>query len=414
ALARHVGYENAGTVEFLVGPNGTIDFLEVNTRLQVEHPVTEAVFGVDLVEVQLRVAAGEPLPSTQDAIVARGHAIEVRIVAEDPANAWLPSAGEITSFELGDGVRVDAGVRAGSVVSADYDSLLAKVISHREHRDEAAAVLAAALAGADVAGVRTNIDTLVAILREPGFLAGRTPTSYLDDNPDASTARGPEGDDRLALLLAAVFSAESGDRRDAPVWGFAPSGWRNVRTQGQRQTWIDGRTDEHHDVEFVIEGGAAEVLVGALPVPATDGSLPADVRRKVAVRLTRGDDGRVAIELDGQRRVVTVEPRGGSWHTRSAAGSTVWRLAPRFADHAAEIVGSGPVAPLPGTVIAVYVAPGDEVGEGQVLLVLEAMKMEHKITAPVPATVSEVRFAVGDRVDAGDLLVHLDAAPSHE
>ena len=414
ALARHVGYENAGTVEFLVGDDGTIDFLEVNTRLQVEHPVTEAVYDVDLVELQLRVAAGEPLTIGQDDI--RSHqrsAIEVRIVAEDPAAGWLPSTGEITSFEIGDVARVDTGVRRGSVVSPDYDSLLAKVIAHGTDRSGVAASLARTLVAADVSGVRTNVDTLVAILGEPDFLAGRTPTSYLDDHAHVLTARGPEGDDRLALLLAAVLAAEALDRAEARVWGFAPSGWRNVRTQGQRQIWIDERTDERHAIEYVAHshptGRSVDVRVGPFPVPTDDGSLTPDDRRRIAVRLVERDEPHIAIEVDGHRRLVSVDNRDGSWHTRSAMGVATWRLAPRFADHAAELVGSGPVAPLPGTVIAVHVGPGDEVAEGQLLLVLEAMKMEHKITAAGAATVAEVRIGVGDRVDAGDLLVVLDA-----
>jgi propionyl-CoA carboxylase alpha chain len=427
ALARHVGYENAGTFEFLVADDGTINFLEVNTRLQVEHPVTEVAYGVDLVELQLRVASGEPLPMSQDDVAAHPlFAIEVRIVAEDPAAGWLPSTGVITSFELGDLARADCGVRRGSVVSSDYDSLLAKVIAHGPDRSGVAAGLARILAGADVAGVRTNIDTLVAILREPDFLDGRTPTSYLDDHADVLTARGPHGDDRLALLIAAVLAAEAHDRAQAPVWRFAPSGWRNVRIQGQRQTWIDERTDEHHAIEFVVHPKPAsrevsalserrnftrsvDVWVGPFPAPSPDGSLTPDERRQVAVRVIDRGDGHLAIELDGHRRLVRVDRRDGSWHTRSALGVASWRLAPRFADHTAELIGSGPVAPLPGTVIAVHVAPGDEVTEGQLLLVLEAMKMEHKITAAAAATVADVRVGVGERVDAGDLLVVLDA-----
>jgi propionyl-CoA carboxylase alpha chain len=259
--------------------------------------------------------------------------------------------------------------------------------------------------------VRTNVDTLVAILREPDFLAGRTPTSYLDQHPEVLLARGAEGDDRLALLLATVFAAEAVDRAEARVWGFAPSGWRNLRTQGQRQTWIDERTDEHHAIEYVIHPPSREVdvWVGAFPSPAEDGSLASDDRRRVAVRIFECDDTHIVIELDGRRRRVRVGCRDGSWHARSAAGAATWRPAPRFADHAAELVGSGPVAPLPGTVIAVHVAAGDTVSEGQLLLVLEAMKMEHKITAAAASVVADVRFGVGDRVDAGDLLVVLDA-----
>ncbi|HSP02298.1 MAG TPA: biotin carboxylase N-terminal domain-containing protein, partial [Acidimicrobiales bacterium] len=216
ALARHIGYRSAGTVEFMVGDDGTVSFLEVNTRLQVEHPVTEAVTGLDLVELQLRVAAGEALPLTQDDVRFDGHAIEVRVVAEDPATGWLPSTGTVTRFQIGTAagadpletgsagvaaVRVDTGFRAGSVVSADYDSLLAKVISHAATRSESAAVLARALRSAVVTGVRTNIDAMAALLVEDDFLEARTPTAYLDEHPDVVHAAGPIGDDRVAQLL---------------------------------------------------------------------------------------------------------------------------------------------------------------------------------------------------------------------
>ncbi len=164
ALARHIGYENAGTVEFLVGDDGTINFLEVNTRLQVEHPVTEFVTGLDLVELQLRVAAGEPLPMTQDEITITGHSIEVRLVAEDPATGWLPAVGKVELFAMGDGVRVDSGIRSGDTISPSYDSLVAKVISHASTRTAAAGVLARGLRSGQVAGIRTNLNTLVAIL----------------------------------------------------------------------------------------------------------------------------------------------------------------------------------------------------------------------------------------------------------
>jgi propionyl-CoA carboxylase alpha chain len=223
-------------------------------------------------------------------------------------------------------------------------------------------------------------------------------------------ASGPEGDDRIALLLAAVLGAEAVDRAEARVCGFAPSGWRNVRTQGQRQIWIDERTDEHHAVEYTIAGETVDVRIGQFPTPTADGSLSADDRRQVALRILERDDDQIALELDGHRRNIRIGHREGSWHARSAAGAATWRLAPRFADHTAELAGSGPVAPLPGTVIALHVAAGDMVAEGQLLLVLEAMKMEHKIAAAGAAIVVEVRIGVGDRVDAGDLLVVLDAA----
>ena len=427
ALARHVGYQNAGTVEFMVGADGTITFLEVNTRLQVEHPVTEATTGVDLVELQLRVASGEPLPITQDGVAVDGHAIEVRVVAEDPAAGWMPSTGQIGRFVIGDGVRVDTGITAGSEVSPHYDSLVAKVIAHAPTREGAARRLSRALRGSQITGIRTNVDTLTAILAEPDYLAAQTPTAYLDDHPDVLDPSGPSGDSRVALLLGAVFATEQQDRAQDVVTSFAPSGWRNLRTQGQRQIWLC-ESDRAGGIEYHVEyemnslyngqeapSEGAVVLVGAWPVPDEQGELPVDDRRVIAVRLLERSHDRQVIELDGRRQVIGTtidDPPDGAEemvHTSSPEGALSWLLTPRFVIHDAETSGGGPICPLPGTVIAVHVAEGNQVVDGQVLMVVEAMKMEHKITASGDATVTEVRFAVGDRVDAGDLLVGLDS-----
>ena len=417
ALAASVGYHGAGTVEFLVGEDGgtdQINFLEVNTRLQVEHPVTEAVTGVDLVELQLRVAAGEALPIGQDDVTVDGHAIEVRVVAEDPAAGWLPSTGTITAFSIFDGddgdlVRVDTGFRSGAVVSPDYDSMLAKVIAHAPTRAGAAARLRRSLRRSQIAGVTTNVPALVEILGERDFLDAATPTAYLDEHPDVVDVTGPTGDDRVALLLAAVFVQERLDRSNDTLTGFAPSGWRNLRTQGQRETWDLVGSDDDHRVEFTVCLDSADVLLGPWPEPGDDGSMPDDERRRLAVRLLSFAPERVAIEIDGVRRVVDVARDGDVIRTRSSAGSASWTRAPRFEDHDADAAGGGPVCPLPGTVIAVNVSVGDRVTTGAVLMVVEAMKMEHKITAPSDSTVTEVHFDVGSRVDQGDLLVGLDA-----
>ena len=411
ALATQVGYVGAGTVEFLVGHNGdgtdTINFLEVNTRLQVEHPVTEAVTGFDLVEMQLRVAAGEPLAVDQSDVCISGHAIEVRIVAESPTTNWMPSTGLIASFEISDDVRTDTGIRSGAEVSPNYDSLLAKVISSAPTRRDAARQLARALRSAQITGVDTNVNMLVATLCEPDFLAADTPTAYLAEHPAVLTPAGPMGDDRVALLLGAVFAAERRNRETDPHHGFAPSGFRNLRTLGQRQVWSDGVT-EHH-VEYVVESRtAANVLLGSWPTPGDDGSVPDDARRQVAVRLLARFDDREVIEIDGVRHGVDVTPDGHTVRCRSAAGAIAFTLQPRFVEHATDVAGGGPMCPLPGTVIAVHVEAGQTVSGGDVLMVVEAMKMEHKITAVSAATVSEVRFAVGDRVDQGDLLVALE------
>jgi propionyl-CoA carboxylase alpha chain len=431
ALARHVGYRNAGTVEFLVsepeGPGATpvVNFLEVNTRLQVEHPVTEAVTGLDLVEMQLRVAGGEPLGLAQDDIAIRGHAIEVRLVAEDPGQGWLPATGRLSAFDLGGaGVRLDTGFRAGATVSPDYDSLLAKVICHAVDRGEAATRLRRALRTADVAGVTTNRDALVAILGDADFLAAATPTSYLDEHPALELANGPDGEDRVALLLGAVFASDTLDRSNAPVTGFAPSGWRNLATRGQRSVlWAASGPAERQPVEVIMCGASnARVLLGPWPEPDEQGRLPVDTRRIVLVRLFDRTSRRQVVEFDGRRVVVEAtvvevpparpQPGGGApsadriIRTRSRAGSVTWQREPRFVVHdAAEANTGGPICPLPGTVIAVLVEPGQIVGEGTLLMVVEAMKMEHKIIAGADAVVADVRFAVGDRVDQGDLLV---------
>ena len=442
ALARQVGYEGAGTVEFMVGAGAdgaTFTFLEVNTRLQVEHPVTVAVTGLDLVELQLLVAAGEPLPIGQDDVVVGGHAIEVRVVAEDPATGWMPSTGRIGRFSIGQHgpdpsspVRVDTGVRDGAEISSDYDSLVAKVIAHAPTRTEAARQLARALRGSQITGIATNVDTLAALLGEADFLAADTPTAYLDEHPDVLTSIGAEGDERVALLLGAVFALEAERRSADPASGFAPSGWRNLRTQGQRQVWVEP-TGEHLHVEYVMrperlaDGSArwgASAWIGPWPEPDDEGVLTPDGRAERHVRLLdrRVVDGvgDVAIEVDGRRHRVGAEIVHHSLgldadgvgavtvHTRSASGALSLMLAPRFVLHDAQAEGGGPICPLPGTVIAVSVAAGDQVTDGQVLMVVEAMKMEHKIIAPADATVTDVRFAVGDRVDQGDLLVALE------
>lgn len=407
ALATHVGYHGAGTVEFFVGDDGTVVFLEVNTRLQVEHPVTEAITGVDLVELQLLVAAGHPLPLTQSDITIDGHAIEVRVVAENPAAGWLPSTGTLDQFDIGEGVRVDSGARAGSVVSSNYDSLLAKVIAHAPTRATAARSLARSLRGSRIFGVATNTATLTAILAEPDYLAARTFTSYLDDHPEVLSAGVTEGADRTALLLGAVFATEQAQRNANGVNGFAPSGWRNLATRGQRQHWVLG--DTSYWVEYAMNGDAATVLVGHPPVPDEKGDLPEDTRTRHAVRLLRRDGEAQVLEVDGRRTAVNVllKDDGDVAFTSSPAGSLSWRRVPRFTDHDANEGGGGPRCPLPGTVVAVHVSDGDEVSEGTVLMVVEAMKMEHKIVAAAAGVVDEVRFAVGDRVDEGDLLVAL-------
>jgi len=418
ALARHVGYQNAGTVEFLVGDDGTITFLEVNTRLQVEHPVTEAITGLDLVELQLRVASGHPLGIEQADVTVAGHAIELRLVAEDPTAGWLPSVGTIDRFHIDapDDMRVDTGFRAGSTVSSDYDSLLAKVIDHADDRTTVCRRLAAAMRTADVAGVATDANALAAILTEPDFVAGGVPTAYLAEHPNVEQDAGPVGQALDAHLIAVALHEQAANRRHIEVTGFAPSGWRNLRTRGQRRAYTHG--GEALYVEYIIGGPTSQFRLGAWPEAGDDGALPSDERETIEVTtidVTTCDDrcdGRAVFEASGRRWSVTVHDDGERIRAGSRAGWTELGRSPRFVVPDDVAASGGPVCPLPGTVIAVHVADGDDVDEGQLLMVVEAMKMEHKITAAAAATVSEVRFAVGDRVDAGDLLVALDMGAS--
>ncbi len=418
ALARHVGYRGAGTVEFLVGPDGTTTFLEVNTRLQVEHPVTEAITGLDLVEMQLLVAAGRPLAITQEEVRFDGHAIEARVVAEDPAAGWLPSTGRIERFSILGQVRVDSGVESGSIVTTDYDSLLAKVIAHGPDRDTARRRLRAELRSAEIEGVRTNVDMLVALLDDDDFAEARVDTGLLARSPSIIAGSRPGGSDLEAHLLAVVATMESANRAADRHWSTVPSGWRNLRTRGQRVALIEdgGAEAVEHAVEYevVAVSGCEDhwsVRLGPWPEPDEAGALAEDERTVRSVRrvMRSRDDGAVVdIEVDGLARSVSVRRAGTVFVATDASGRTRWTARPRFTDHESEMVGSGPVAPLPGTVIAVSVTAGQTVAADEVLMVVEAMKMEHQITAPAAGVVAEVRFAVGDRVDMGDLLVLLD------
>ena len=405
ALAKAIGYVGAGTVEYLLDADGSFYFLEMNTRLQVEHPVTECITRSDLVRWQIDVANGLPLPLTQDQITCEGHAIEVRLYAEDPANGYMPSVGTLHRLQpVGTrGVRWDSGVETGSVVSPHYDPMLAKIISHAPTRAQAAAVLRRELLGTEVHGVTTNAASLAAILGDPAFIAGDTTTAFLDRFPRVMSPHLPGNiaDAHMAAIVAARAAAHrSADQR----WGFAPSGWRNVATQGQ---------------QFVTagEGVPVEYRINRDRVSWTMGG-----RTMSALAVRRGDDSWLATpgtaddtssaNIRTAGIVVTVNHRadvtGEQWWANSAQGQSSLTVLPRFTVPSALAAGSGTSAPVPGRIVAVRVAVGDAVEEGQVLVVLEAMKMEHTIRAAAAATVVEVRVAEGDQVDARQVLVVLE------
>ncbi len=388
AAAEAIGYVGAGTVEFVLAPDGDFFFLEMNTRLQVEHPVTELVTGLDLVRVQLQVAEGLPLPpEVLDARVT-GHAVEARLTAEDVPAGYLPVTGTVHRFHVPPlpGVRVDSGVADGSVVGVHYDSLLAKVIAHGATRDEACRRLARALAETRLHGITTNRDLLVAALREREFRAGQIDTGYLGRHPELVTP--PLDQDVLALHAAAVALADQAGRRaDARVQQTVPTGWRNVPSGDQVAVLTHAGTDLAVRYRRVRDGW--RVTVG-------------DTRLHVDAVKARPDQ--VRLTVGGIRRTLHVHRVGEEVFVDGPGGSSSFREAPRFPVPGSQAGEGSMLAPMPGTVVRVAVAEGDTVTAGQIVLVLEAMKMEHVVAAPADGVVSELHTATGETVDTGTVL----------
>ncbi|HEU4399595.1 MAG TPA: biotin carboxylase N-terminal domain-containing protein [Actinomycetota bacterium] len=403
AAAEAVGYVGAGTVEFLLEAGGGFHFLEVNARIQVEHPVTEAVTGLDLVRLQLLVAAGEPLPEEATRASLRGHAVEARLYAEDPRRGFLPQAGTLHRFRIGGGVRVDAGVADGSVVGVHYDPLLAKVIAHAPSRAEAAGLLAATLAAARLHGVTTNRDLLVGVLRHPAFLAGDTDTAFLERHPPAELAAGQRDPEAERLhAAAAALAAQAARRAAATVQRTVPSGWRNNPSQLQR-------------VDFEGEDGMLAVgyrfgRAGGLDALEVDGE-PLPGARLWSAHAAGPDTWSVDLEVGGVRRRFEVHRVGDVHYLDGPLGHAELRELPRFPAPAGTVAAAGSLAsPLPGIVRRVAARPGDLVAAGALLVVVEAMKLEHRISAPTAGRVRDLLVAEGQEVDAGTPVAVLEEA----
>jgi acetyl-CoA carboxylase biotin carboxylase subunit len=395
AIGKAIAYHNAGTVEFVVDPTGSFYFLEVNTRLQVEHPVTEAITGLDLVRLQIEVAQGAPLPLRQDDVTMRGHAIEARIYAEDPHADFLPSTGTILHWEQPaiDGVRYETGVETGSEVTIYYDPMLAKVIAWAPTRAEAARKLAKALADMRVHGVRTNLPLLIHVLRHPEFLAGRFDTHFIGTRIVLDRERTPAEVDADRLHAAAVaLWQQAARRRTAPVLRTIPSGWRSNPSQMQRVQYTSG--DATIDVQYRVGARGQFDLV-------VDGEAHAGA-------LIRCDDGEVALVVDDVHRICRIFARGAVHYVHSSLGTSELHEVPRFPIRGVEAVHGGCVAPMPGRILAVRVTPEQSVAKGDPLVILEAMKMEHAVNAPHAGVVREVRVEVGQQVEAGAVLVVLE------
>ncbi len=413
-LARGIDYRGAGTVEFLHDPaTDRFFFLEMNTRLQVEHPVTELVRGVDLVEQQLAVAEGHDLGHpgskwTDDASAhdqnvpgypgggRGGHAIEVRLYAEDAA--YVPQSGRLVTFDLPadvefgplarSGVRVDSGFTSGDDVSTFYDAMLAKVMAWAPTREQAIRQLVAALRRARIHGVTTNRDQLVEILSDPVFVAGEMTTTWLESRPIPAESPGdPPSIDRTALLAGALMLAADDAARRTVQQGV-PAAWRNVVSQPQRTTF-----EGHEPVEwrgtrdgFVVDG------VTVLEVSPTRTRLEVD---GVTVRY----DGLIDVARSSGTREVYVD---------GPLRSVRLREVPRFTDPADAVASGSLLAPMPGTVVAVKVEAGQEVAAGDAVLVLEAMKMQHTVAAPHDGTVTEINVEPGAQVASGEVLAVVD------
>lgn len=399
SLASSIGYVGAGTVEFIVAGEGHSQefyFLEMNTRLQVEHPVTEMVTGLDLVEWQIRVARGEALPRTQGEIAPCGHAIEVRLYAEDPSRGYLPNTGTLERFEVADGLRVDSGVESGSVVSSYYDPMLAKVIAQAPDRPTAAAQLARGLRGSRIHGVVTNLESLVAILQSDRFLAGDTTTAFLDHEP---ATLAPEVPTEVIDRHLTAIAAHGGDA----VAGV-PRGWRNVPSVPELIGVTPLGGDDGPTIAYRESRDGLQVSL----VPA--GADPhLEPGRDVGTSDVCVEGSRVTVTLNGVRVAHEVSSYADLVCVDDGLWSTQWRVQPRFTDHDAGAAAAGPSTPVPGTVTVVEVSAGDRVTAGQTLVVLEAMKMEHRITADADGIVAEVLVEPGQSVDAHQVVAVLVA-----
>ena len=401
AAAKAIRYENAGTVEFILAPSGEFYFLEMNTRLQVEHPVTEAVTGLDLVALQLHVAEGGALPFEQSQLQHTGAALECRLYAEDPDAGFLPVTGTVAAWvgREQDGVRVDAGVEAGDTISVHYDPMIAKIITQGATREIARRRMVQALKRMSLAGVTTNRDYLVRVLEHPDYIVGAIDTHFIERHATAlsrHTDAAAVGRAAIAATLADVVT-RSAQRTRLPAVAI---GFRNVVNAPETVTYQAGEVQ--FTVSYRCRGTAYNVSVTSDDDVLWSGD--------AAVVCTA--DGRLTLELDGVRRDYAVVAHTGAGAAGAAMrtisgldGEFVLRVQPRFPSADVEEVAGACLAPMPGKVIAVSVAEGDEVEVGTPLVVLEAMKMEHTLRATAAGVVAQVRVAVGEQVDADMLLV---------
>jgi len=408
AAAKAVGYVGAGTVEFIVAPGGEFFFMEMNTRLQVEHPVTEMVTGLDLVQWQLQVAAGEPLPLRQDELRLRGHSIEARVYAEAPEKGFLPSTGVLKhlrtpraiEFEFLPGpVRVDSGVREGDAITPHYDPMIATLIVWGDTREIALGRMSAALAEFEVVGPATNIEFLGRIVRSKAFASGDLDTGLIEREREALFPCEESLPDEIvaAAACAELFAEEDASRERAHASGDPHSPWHAVDGWRLNQ-------GSHHSFVFRLGEERREATVNFLDL----GYRLRIGEREYALASERLGDGRMQIRLDARTCTARAVQDGEDWHLFAAGAHYRLRLESELHGLDIEAGGASLAAPMPGKVIRVLVEAGAKVAKGTPLVILEAMKMEHTIVAPYDGAVKEIFFRAGEQVSEGAELLKLE------
>ena len=404
ALGRAIGYQSAGTVEFILGADGGFYFLEVNTRLQVEHPITEAITGLDLVEWQLRIAMGEPIPFDQSDLKAQGAAVECRIYAEDPDAGFLPATGRLVDWHLPDdmpGLRLDSGVEAGLQIPVHYDPMLAKLIAHGADRQEAHRRMIRALRRFSILGPTTNRAFLLRVLQHPAYQAGDLSTHFIDDHL-AEPAPAP-GEPLLRAAIIATLAGWADRRQRRDLLPGVEVGFRNNPFMDQSDSWRVGGRTLH--VRYRNLGDGNLRLVASAdddPADTTDAGAPPEPTR---ARVVGWQAPTLTVELDGVIQAHRVFVEGGRCFIHDIDGAWALDAVPRFPEPGAEAVAGGCTAPMPGRVIRVAVQTGDAVAAGDVLVILEAMKMEHPVCAPRDGQIAQVLVEAGDQVEVDAVLV---------
>jgi acetyl-CoA carboxylase biotin carboxylase subunit len=436
-LGLALGYVNAGTVEFILAPDGQFYFIEVNTRLQVEHPVTEMITGLDLVKLQIEIAEGQPLPFTQSELQARGHAIEARLYAEDPHNQFLPATGTLHGWQVPagvDGLRVDAGVERGSEIGIFYDPLLAKLIAHGTTRDEAIRKLSYGLRQLVVQGVTTNREFLLRLLASADFQQGRATTGFINEQlnallaPDTSetdtsetatsetatgetdtsetdtsetdtsetdTSETATGEVEMASAMALALWLQHGWQQGDLLAQHLPPGYRNNPFRHPLLKLAVNGSERVHTVAWrALDEHRYELFAG-------------ETMTKAELLSVAGDQLRVA--LDGVQRNFTITADGDNFYVHSTLGACDFRKVPRYPEHQISAAAGSANSPMPGVVLKILVEAGQTVARGEALLILEAMKMEHTLRAALDGVVETILVKPGEVVAPGQILINVKA-----